>query len=128
MGRARLIASWSPQLCATTAPDPAGNHGECGRARRDRTPTVRPGHRPNQPQMLAASQAEAPAFGRRIGASPTELYARPSESHVDSTSVPSWVVHGHPDIPGSSIPDQPHKAGEPLNVAYSKASIRQEEP
>ncbi|WP_328830571.1 hypothetical protein [Streptomyces sp. NBC_00252] len=37
----------------------AGNHGESSRARRGPCSTVRPGQRPNQPQMPAASQAES---------------------------------------------------------------------
>lgn len=35
-----------------------GNHGESRRARRDSIPTIRAGQRQNQPQMIAASQAE----------------------------------------------------------------------
>jgi hypothetical protein len=51
--------------CEVRAPQPhqiqrgtAGNHGESSPARRGRTRTVRPGQRPTQPQMPAASQAE----------------------------------------------------------------------
>jgi hypothetical protein len=59
-----LGEEWSRFLRArgartTTAPDPAGNHGERSRARQGCTPIVRPGQRPNQPQMPAASQAES---------------------------------------------------------------------
>ncbi len=53
----------TPTVARTTsAPDRAGNSGE-SRSKRpgrwDRSPAVRPGQRPNQPKMIAASRAES---------------------------------------------------------------------
>lgn len=46
-------------LCTTSAPDPAGNHGESHNARQGVSPAIHPGQHPNYPQMNVVSQAQS---------------------------------------------------------------------
>jgi hypothetical protein len=69
----------------------AGNHGESSRARRGRAPTIRPGQRPNRPQMLAASQAESAS---------SILVTRSSQSARSA----AWGLFVVPDILSPSPP------------------------